>query len=154
MVRIRYKSGPLFLALYLKQCSSSLQRAYAGERDKNEVLPISVSLTRSGFPRIIPAHHRRLMLARDDRADRLVKCYLSWFSLAKLITLAKPVSKETFQSITTECLTLDSVRSVCGDLKDRFQSLQRKYLPWISRIPVNQGMVCLFGSQRGNHYQI
>ncbi|GMN19136.1 hypothetical protein TIFTF001_045135 [Ficus carica] len=48
------KSGPLFTALYLKQCSVALQRYYAGNRVDKEMLPIYVSLTRSGIPRIIP----------------------------------------------------------------------------------------------------
>lgn len=43
------KSGPLFTALYLKQCSVALQRYYAGNRVDKEMLPIYMSLTRSGL---------------------------------------------------------------------------------------------------------
>lgn len=31
--RLRRKSGLLFVALYLKQCASSLQKAYSGDND-------------------------------------------------------------------------------------------------------------------------
>ena len=53
VVRLNRKSGPLFTALYLKQCSLSLQQAYAGVRNKNSLLPVPVSLSGSGYPRII-----------------------------------------------------------------------------------------------------
>lgn len=73
------KSGPLFTALYLKQCSVALQRYYAGNRVDKEMLPIYVSLTRSGIPRIILVRHRHCISVGDDRADYLVRLYLSWF---------------------------------------------------------------------------
>ena len=57
--RLRRKSGLLFTALYLKQCSSALQKADAGDPVKG-LSPFPVSLTRSGYPRIIPAFHRDL----------------------------------------------------------------------------------------------
>jgi hypothetical protein len=41
------KSGWLHVALYLKQCAASLQKAYAGDKVKPELLPVPVSLTRS-----------------------------------------------------------------------------------------------------------
>lgn len=47
-------SGLLFTALYLKQCSSSLQTAYGGIRRPHDLLPVPVSLSRSGIPSIIP----------------------------------------------------------------------------------------------------
>lgn len=76
------KSGLLFAALYMKQCGVALQRYYACCRPRQQVVfdssPVSVSLTRSGLPRIIPIHHRHRISVRDDRADYLVRLYL-WF---------------------------------------------------------------------------
>jgi hypothetical protein len=80
VVRLARGSGLLFTALYLKLCASSLQIAYGGIRTPPGLLPTPVSLTRSGFPRIIPKHHRQQMRRRDERADLLVKVYLSFFS--------------------------------------------------------------------------
>lgn len=45
--------GWLFLALYLKQCASCLMTAYGGDKKAPDFLPVSVSLTRSGYPRIV-----------------------------------------------------------------------------------------------------
>lgn len=45
--------------------------------------------------------HRYLIMKGDDRADTLVQCYLSFFSLSKIIELAKPVNKDRFASIVT-----------------------------------------------------
>lgn len=87
------------LYLNLKLCAASLQKAYAGDKVKPELLPVPVSLTRSGYPRIIPLNHRRLILRKDDRADIFVQLYLSFFSLSKIIVLAKRVRKSTLTSI-------------------------------------------------------
>lgn len=42
--RLYKKSGPLFTALYLKQCASSLQMAYGGDKRPHERLPVPISL--------------------------------------------------------------------------------------------------------------
>jgi hypothetical protein len=84
-------SGALFTALYLKQCASSLQLAYGGDKRPHTLLPVPVSLNRSGYPRIIPSFHRRAIARRDERSDILVQMYLSFFSLSKMILLAKKV---------------------------------------------------------------
>lgn len=52
-------------------------------------LPYPVSLSRDGIPRIIPVFHRRLIRRRDDRADRIVRLYLSFFTLNRLILVVK-----------------------------------------------------------------
>jgi len=68
------KSGWLFVALYLKQCSACLMQWYAREVP---ILPtelsVPLSLTRTGLPRIIPSFHRAKIRKRDDTADILVK---------------------------------------------------------------------------------
>jgi len=97
VIRLRRKSG----ALYLKQCASSLQKAYGGTKSPPDLLPFPVSLTRSGYPRIIPRFHRRMIYRRDDKADMLVKIYLSFLTVGRIIPLAKKVSRKTYESIIT-----------------------------------------------------
>ena len=76
VLAMKRKSGLLFTALYLKQCSVSLQRFYAGSFQKTDSLSVSVSLTRSGLQRIIPSVIRRAIRKKDSLADRLVRLYL------------------------------------------------------------------------------
>lgn len=71
---MRRKSGGwLGVALYVKASSVCLMRYYCGSFDKNEPLPFPVSLTRSGLPRCIPLFHRKMIMRRDDKADKLVR---------------------------------------------------------------------------------
>nr|QVU28731.1 RNA-dependent RNA polymerase [Paris mitovirus 1] len=141
MWAIGKKSGLLHLAHYLKQCSSSLQMAYGkGEKVKPSLLPVSISLSRSGYPTIIPAYHRKVMAEHSSRSDMLVRLYLSWFSMFKLIALAKPVSTKTFESIVKEPSDNGRILSICGELKTTFTRICGMYVPWINTIPVNQGI--------------
>lgn len=71
--------------LSIALCASSLQTAYGGVQGPHELLPVPVSLTRSGYPRIIPSFHRHLIYKKDHRADQLVQLDLSFFSLSKMI---------------------------------------------------------------------
>lgn len=134
------KSGLLFTALYLKQCGVSLQKCYGGIPEQHSQHSTMVSLTRSGYPRIIPAHPRRMMRQRDEKADKLVKLYLSWFTLSKIILLAKPVSKDTLASIRENFTNLDGLLKMNQELTLKFPGLMEKYIPWISTIPVEQGI--------------
>lgn len=45
VMHLNRKSGPLFTALYLKQCAVSLQQAYAGVPKKSGLLSVPLSLT-------------------------------------------------------------------------------------------------------------
>ena len=110
------KSGWLHVALYLKQCASCLMTAYGGEYSP-ALLPVPVSLTRSGYPRIIPSFHRRMIYVKDDKADIVVKLYVSFFSLSKCIELAKKVNASTFKSIISPWDNPEEVRSFMGDMK-------------------------------------
>lgn len=83
VIYLNNKSGPLFTALYLKQASVCLQQAYAGVKQPHSLLPVPVSLLRAGYPKIIPKFHRRMMMVKDDKADMLVRIYLSYFSLCR-----------------------------------------------------------------------
>lgn len=137
--RLVQKSGMLATCLYLKQCSSSLQIAYGGVKEKHRLLPVPVSLSRSGYPRMIPSFHRLMIYKKDDRADQLVQMYLSFFALCKIIELAKKVSyKNTFKSITAPT-DLEAVSEWCGELRDHLRSFILRYLPFSLAIPLEQG---------------
>lgn len=138
---ISRKSGLLFCALYLKQCAVHLQRFYSRSSDFKAItslsFPVSVSLTRRGIPRIIPVRHRHCISVRDQRADYLVRWYLSCFTLAKIIRLAKQPS---FDSIIGEARDIESVREVLGWIKMSKPFILPLYLPWIHTIPLNKGL--------------
>jgi hypothetical protein len=110
------KSGPLFVALYLKQCATSLQRFYGEGGVSPGLLSVPLSLTRTGLPRILPAHHRRAIIKSDSKADMLVKLYLSLFSLSRVILLAKKVSKATFANIVQPA---DPCMELIGSIKEK-----------------------------------
>lgn len=77
VLRLKRSSGILFTALFfLKQCGVCLQQQYGGVPQKHDLLPVMVSLTRSGLPRIIPPFHRRIILRKDGWADRWGRWYL------------------------------------------------------------------------------
>lgn len=85
IVALGRKSGYLFVALYLKQCSTTLMMWRGGKGPVSRDLSVPVSLTSSGLPRIIPSFHRREILTRSDKADFLIKFYLLWFTISKVI---------------------------------------------------------------------
>ncbi|KAG4911395.1 hypothetical protein JHK82_044116 [Glycine max] len=82
IVHLGRKSGWLFCAFYFKQAASSLMMAYGGDEFVHPDNAVPVSLTRSGYPRIIPSHHRRMILKKDEKADmlRLLKPIHHWFA--------------------------------------------------------------------------
>lgn len=142
--KLKKGSGLLFTALYLKQCSVALQRYYATSTPKkliSDSSPVSVSLTRSGLPRIIPKHHRHVISTRNDRADFLVRIYLSWFGISKLIKLAKPITRSTFSSIVDKSLSFENIGTIFNLLEDYGQLIDRKYLSQIAHIPLEKGIV-------------
>lgn len=103
-MRLMKRSGPLFTATYLSQCSVCLQHFYADSAPiEGSVMSPYVSLTGSGISRIIPSFHRKVLLGKDrERADRIVKLYMSWFTAGRLIKVAKRPSKSLFSSITQD----------------------------------------------------
>lgn len=103
-------------------------------------LSVPVSLTRSGLPTIIPAFHRREMIRRSPRGDVLVRVYLSCFSLGKLILIGKRITRALFASMINPPLDMDSVKSVVSDLKIELPGLLELYTPWISSLPLHQGL--------------
>lgn len=79
----------------------------------------------------------------DDEADRLVRMYLSLFSLYQVITLAKSVNDGLFSSIV-EAHPKDvarSIREYAASLGVTFPELLRPYVPDISSSPLHVGIV-------------
>lgn len=141
VVRLGRKSGWLFVSLYLKQCATCLMQYYASDsRRPPEPLSVSISLTRCGLPRIIFPHHRKWIRKRDDRADIIVKIYLSAFTIAKVIRLAKKVSKGTFESMISPAPNPRGVVSFILRVQKSVPELIKRYVPHISTIPLFQGI--------------
>ena len=77
VIQLNRRSGPLFTALYLKQAATCCKQAYAGVSQSHSLLPVPLSLTRSGYPKIIPSFHRKMIMKKDQKADLWVHIYLS-----------------------------------------------------------------------------
>ncbi|KAK2655666.1 hypothetical protein Ddye_008718 [Dipteronia dyeriana] len=133
-------SGLLATALYLKKCSVALQRFYTESLILKEPLSVPVSLTMFGLHRFIPSYHIKIIHKKDDRANRLVKLYLSWFGLPRIVELAKHISKATFLSIITPTKDIGMLKGVLGLVKEYFPKLQKRYIPWISTVPLEKGI--------------
>lgn len=118
----------------------TLQMAFGGDKVDPGLLPVPISLTRTGYPTIIPAFHRAMIRKRDERAAQLVRLYLSFFSLSKIILLAKRIKKDTFKSIGTRWSDQDRIVSLIGDFKEFIEILTWRYLPFIRDIPWFTGM--------------
>lgn len=134
------KSGLLFTSLYLKQCAVHLQQYYAGSTIRVGKSAVNVSLSRQGIPSIIPSHHRHCIARRGDRGHHLVRLYLSWFSLCRIVKLAKKPSKSTFSSITSFSFNTSRRVAVYGELKNVWSRLQPLYMPWLPTIPLITGL--------------
>ena len=134
------KSGLLYASLYLKQCSVHLQQCYASSSKMAGQPAVRVSLSRGGLPTIIPKRHRFIIMQRGDRGNRLVRLYLSWFSISRVILLAKRPSKALFESISKVQRFKQYHEVLNGQLKTAFERLQPMYLPWISKIPLFKGI--------------
>jgi len=154
VLRLKRSSGILFTALFLKQCAVSLQRYYGMELPlPKECTKPMVSLSRDGLPRIIPSFHRRVIKMKDDQSDRLVKMYLSWFSLGRCVTVMKRVTSDTFTPITKFNDHLPGVLEVCSEVEKK-DILEHSYLSTFSL-----SVICLFirachGLPPGSHYRI
>lgn len=61
---------------------------------------------------------------KDEKADQLVQLYLSWFSLSKVIQLAKPLP---FDSIVQLPKDIDSVMSFSSEFQDFLRGLINRY---------------------------
>lgn len=54
--------------------------------------------------------------------------------------VAKAVSRKTFKSIIDPPKDMDSILTFTGHLKEKLPVLTDRYLPWISQLPLHQGM--------------
>lgn len=131
----------LHTALYLKQASTCLQQAYGGIPHVPGPLPVPISLTRSGYPTIIPAFHRKIMRQKDSRADKVVQLWLSFFTLAKIIKIAAKIrANSAFASIREPWKSTEKVMGYVGFLKEWIPVLTHRYLPSLRSIPLQQGI--------------
>lgn len=129
------------IALYLKQCASALQKAYAGDPATRR-LPFPGSLTRSGYTTMIPSFHRRMILYKDEKADMLVKLDLSVFSLFRAIKLAKRIEKSLVSSIAQPSESMLPLLQICDLVARSTETLLRRYCPslGVGSIPLVQGI--------------
>lgn len=70
----------------------------------------------------------------------MVKIYLSFFSLAKVIQLAKRIDKSLFSSIVSPWDDPERVESTVWSIKLHLSQLCRRYMPWLPTILLQQGM--------------
>lgn len=75
-------------------------------------------------------------MARDERADKLVKGYLSFFTLSKLILVRK---KENFQFETIVEDSHDSFDILLRDVQDKVVSLCKRYVLKLFETPLITG---------------
>jgi hypothetical protein len=69
-----------------------------------------------------------------------VQFYLSFFSLSKIIVLAKRVRKSTLTSIISPVDDIEAVTEVVSDMKGCLKDLMLRYVPRVRDIPLYQGM--------------
>lgn len=62
---------------FISKTTTCCKQAYAGVSQSHSLLPVPVSLTRSGYPKIIPSFHRKMIMKKDQKADLWVHIYLS-----------------------------------------------------------------------------
>lgn len=114
--------------------------AYGGDPQPHSLLPVPVSLTRIGLPRIIPSFHRKVIRRGDPQSDVIIKVYLSFFSLYRIILLAKKIDKYTFESLETPIADMSSVYDRVTTMKENMVSILERYIPWFTKRPLNQGI--------------
>ncbi|PKA62720.1 putative mitochondrial protein [Apostasia shenzhenica] len=108
--------------------------------DKSLPQSVPVSLTRAGYPRIIPRHSRSIIYRHDARANTTVKIYLSFFSFFTIIEKGKKIRRSLFSSICSPIQDIDRVVTWIGEHKHQFKSLLLRYVPAIRSYPLEQGM--------------
>ena len=141
------KSGLLYTSLYLKQCLVHLQQYYASSSSMVGQPAVRVSLSRDGLPRIIPKHHRSLIRKRGVRGHYLVRLYLSWFSVCRIILLAKRTSKATFESIIAPSRLSGAQVILNGEFKRLFPSFSACIFHGSPTFPFSRELV---GNRLGN----
>lgn len=77
---------------------------------------------------------------RDDKADMLVKLYLSFFSFSRAIKLAKRISPSLFASITDPMSDVHKFSEVRDWLRGLIRKLANRYLSQALSRPLYQGI--------------
>ena len=152
--RSRAEAGFVMVCPKPKRLISSRRRYYAARADGSWCFqcelrnglrivrvtthrPDPISLTKCGLPRCIPSFHRALIRRRNEKADKLVRFYLSVFSLSKLI-LVKKTQYSQFRSITKELYA--SFDSLLEELRTKVVSLISRYVPSFQSVPLSTGL--------------
>ncbi|KAL4275943.1 hypothetical protein AHAS_Ahas20G0157700 [Arachis hypogaea] len=100
----------IHLVLIRIQAASSLMMAYGGDEFVHPDNAVPVSLTRSGYPRIIPSHHRRMILKKDEKADMLSRTPPD--NIDEVVGLVSSI-KENFNRLISQSLcSLDKTRKL------------------------------------------
>jgi len=112
----RVKSSEILVvhsALYLKECGVVLMRYLSQSTSPLDPGAPYVATSRSGIPPafFVPPHYRKLLRKRDKRAMMIARFLMSWFTLSRLITLAKPITKSTFKPMTEPSADIESVKA-------------------------------------------
>ncbi|KAF5194794.1 RNA-dependent RNA polymerase [Thalictrum thalictroides] len=106
----------------------------------DKLLPVPVSLTRSGYPTIIPSFPRKMIRRKDEKADQLVKIYQSYFSVCRSIRLAKRLDRSILESIVSPSQVTDQWRDRIIDIVRYSRYLLVRYCPKIESMPLCQGV--------------
>ena len=131
------------MSLYLKAATVVLMKYYGDEPTLlgcPAFYPFPISLTQDGLPSIIPAFHRRVIWVKDHRASRVVKFYLSLFSVYRLIRI--PTNRlHRWNNIVgrRECFSDRSNSDLLTRIGSQVSSLMQRYAPWYLTIPVHTG---------------
>lgn len=108
-------------------------RAYGGCWDRHESLPHPISVARLERPRVIPNSQRRLIRRHDARADRIVKMYLSMFSVSKLVLVPKQ-SNYQFSSIVDDPSRRQTSRVFWRSTASQWRTFFLRYVPELPSI--------------------
>jgi hypothetical protein len=111
-------------------------QAYGGTREYSQPISTFVSLTRSGYPRRIPAFHRRQIMERSEESDRLVQFYLSLFGVNKLILLAPKVGAKTLSSFTDPSCKAQRTEAYANVIREKVMGLMERYVSDFRLIPL------------------
>lgn len=84
--------------------------------------------------------HRRCIKAGGQRADLLVRWYLSWFTLARIIDVVKKIDKTAFESITKVHRDEFQFQEVHGLIRFLTGKVKSVYLKKATMIPMDVGL--------------
>jgi len=88
-MRVTKSRGLRGLQIYLKACTVLLQNAVAGRKLNGHAFGVAVSVTKTGFPRVIPPEHR--LYIREGRKSYF-RMWLTFFMLYRVIDIKAKVN--------------------------------------------------------------